>query len=52
MSTDSETYPARKTPLTFSTSVGLARVEEMTPEITPQMTLINNVSSAIRKDMM
>lgn len=35
--------------LTFSTSVGLASAEEITPETTPHITLINNVSSAIKK---
>lgn len=35
--------------LTFSTSVGLAIAEEITPETTPQITLISNVSSAIKK---
>lgn len=34
---------------TFSTSVGLASAEEITPETTPQMTLISNVSSATKK---
>lgn len=37
--------------LTFSTSVGLASAEEITPETTPQITLINNVSSATKKRM-
>lgn len=38
-----------RTLLTFSTSVGLAIAEEITPETTPQITLISNVSSAIKK---
>lgn len=32
--------------LTFKTSVGLAMAEDMTPERTPQTTLIRRVSSA------
>lgn len=35
--------------LTFSTSVGLASAEEMTPETTPQITLMSNVSSATKQ---
>lgn len=35
--------------LTFSTSVGLASAEEMTPETTPQITLMSNVSSATKE---
>lgn len=40
---------AQRGPLTFRTSVGLANAEEITPDTTPQITLISNVSSAVRK---
>lgn len=35
---------------TFSTSVGLAMEEEMTPERTPHITLVSSVSSARREE--
>lgn len=46
---ESSRHLVQEAPLTFSTSVGFASVEEITPDTTPQITLISNVSSAMRK---
>lgn len=42
-------HPMYQTSLTFSTSVGLAIVEDITPDTTPQIILIRRVSSVKRR---